>query len=52
MSVGTQGPIANPANQGGNAAPLAEPKVRGESRYDRITSFLMAVVVGALLVVG
>ncbi|MEO6810180.1 MAG: hypothetical protein ABI353_13785 [Isosphaeraceae bacterium] len=52
MSVGTKDPRANPANQGGNEASLAEPKVRGESRYDRITSFLMAVVVGALLVVG
>src|SRR4051812_50133595 len=29
-----------------------EPVVRGESLYDRVTSFLMAVVVGALLVVG
>src|SRR4051812_10447350 len=29
-----------------------EPVVRGESTYDRVTSFLMAVVVGALLVVG
>src|SRR4051812_3884046 len=29
-----------------------EPVVRGESTYDRVTSFLMAVVVGALLIVG
>ncbi|MDG3003146.1 hypothetical protein [Paludisphaera mucosa] len=29
-----------------------EPRVLGESRYDRVTSFLMAVVMGALLVVG
>ncbi len=29
-----------------------EPIVRGESLYDRVTSFLMAVVVGAFLVVG
>ena len=29
-----------------------EPKVRGESAYDRVTSFLMACVVGAALVVG
>jgi hypothetical protein len=28
------------------------PRVFGESRYDRVTSFLMAVVLGALLVVG
>ena len=27
-------------------------KVLGESRYDRVTSFLMAVVLGAILVVG
>jgi hypothetical protein len=31
---------------------LFEAKVRGESRYDRVTSFLMAVVVGAMMVVG
>src|SRR5580658_5615902 len=29
-----------------------EPTVRGESRYDQVTSFLMAVVLGAILVVG
>jgi hypothetical protein len=29
-----------------------DPRVLGESRYDRVTSFLMAVVLGALLVVG
>jgi hypothetical protein len=29
-----------------------EPTVRGESRYDKVTSFLMAVVLGAMLVVG
>jgi hypothetical protein len=34
------------------AAPAAEPIVRGESLYDRVTSLLMAVVVGAILVVG
>lgn len=32
--------------------PAAEPIVRGESLYDRVTSLLMAVVVGACLVVG
>ena len=26
--------------------------MRGESRYDKVTSFLMAVVLGAMLVVG
>jgi hypothetical protein len=31
---------------------LVEPTVRGESKYDRVTSFLMAVVMGAILVVG
>jgi hypothetical protein len=29
-----------------------EPRVLGESRYDQVTSFLMAVVLGAILVVG
>jgi len=29
-----------------------EPQVRGESLYDRVSSFLMALVVGAALVVG
>ncbi len=29
-----------------------EPQVRGESIYDQVTSLLMAIVVGALLVVG
>ena len=29
-----------------------EPRVRGESLHDRITSFLMAVVIGATLVVA
>jgi hypothetical protein len=32
--------------------PAFEPVVRGESLYDRVTSVLMAVVVGALCVVG
>jgi hypothetical protein len=32
--------------------PEHEPKVLGESAYDRVTSFLMAVVMGAILVVG
>ena len=34
------------------ASPAAEAQVRGESSYDRVTSFLMAVVLGAILVVG
>ena len=36
-----------PAQQG-----PPEPQVRGESIYDRVTSLLMAIVIGALLVVG
>ena len=32
--------------------PELEPKVLGESKYDQVTSFLMAVVLGAILVVG
>ncbi len=32
--------------------PVLEAKVRGESPYDRVTSFLMATVLGAILVVG
>ncbi len=32
--------------------PGVEPRVLGESRYDQVTSFLMAVVLGAILVVG
>ena len=31
---------------------VREPRVRGESGYDRVSSMLMAVVIGALLVVG
>jgi hypothetical protein len=34
------------------AGVLSEPTVRGESNYDKVTSFLMAVVLGAMLVVG
>lgn len=33
-------------------APPPEPKVLGESPYDRVSSFLMATVLGAVLVVG
>ena len=33
-------------------SPPREAKVRGESPYDRVTSFLMATVLGAILVVG
>ena len=31
---------------------IPEPRVLGESRHDRVTSFLMAVILGAMLVVG
>ena len=34
------------------AGVVIEPSVHGESRYDKVTSFLMAVVLGAMLVVG
>jgi hypothetical protein len=37
---------------GGGGAPAFDPKVFGESPYDRVTSMLMAVVVGAALIVG
>ncbi len=51
---------ARPAAGTGGAAAVAapaspfrfEPKVLGESKYDRVTSMLMAVVVGVGLVVG
>jgi hypothetical protein len=36
----------------GTAATTEEPLVRGESLYDRVSSMLMAVVIGAMLVVG
>ena len=34
------------------SSPVFDPRVFGESRFDRVTSFLMAVVVGATIVVG
>ena len=40
--------VANPPS----VAVKFDPKVRGESAYDRVSSFLMAIVVGAFLVVG
>jgi hypothetical protein len=36
----------------GESRPAFDPRVLGESRYDRITSLLMAAVLGAILVVG
>ena len=43
-----------PASAPAPAAPATafDPRVFGESKYDRVTSMLMAVVVGAALVVG
>ena len=41
-----------PALATAEPAPEIPVKVLGESRYDRVTSFLMAVVLGAILVVG
>ena len=41
-----------PASDGVELQEALEPKVLGESRYDQVTSFLMAVVFGAILVVG
>jgi hypothetical protein len=43
---------AQPNTKAGSPDPELELKVLGESKYDRITSFLMAVVMGAILVVG
>lgn len=44
-AVAQPGPAPKPTR-------IYEAKVRGESQYDRVTSMLMAVVVGAALVVG
>ena len=43
---------ATPDTSAPAPAPAFEPVVRGESLHDRVTSILMAVVIGALLVVG
>jgi hypothetical protein len=40
------------ADQREDTEPALEAKVLGESTYDRVTSFLMAVVLSAILVVG
>ena len=40
------------ASPPGYTSPHAEARVRGETPYDRVTSFLMATVLGAILVVG
>jgi hypothetical protein len=46
--------VANPAlvKKADPAEPELEVKVLGESRYDRVTSLLMAILVGAIMVVG
>jgi hypothetical protein len=48
----TQTLTPGPAIATAEPAPEVPAKVLGESRYDRVTSFLMAVVLGAILVVG
>jgi hypothetical protein len=40
------------APEGDESRPKVEPRILGESRYDQVTSFLMAVVLGAMMVVG
>jgi hypothetical protein len=45
------GGIETTSNLAGDQ-PVTEPRVLGESTYDQITSFLIAVVLGAILVVG
>src|SRR5262245_8576968 len=50
MSTATAAPAK--AQEKPQDAPSFEPAVRGESLYDRVTSMLMAIVVGAVLVVG
>jgi hypothetical protein len=44
--------ITQAAARTAEAEPAIEPRVLGESPYDQVTSFLMAVVLGAILVVG
>ncbi len=43
-------PSTDPKDQAGTSS--ADARIRGESPYDRVTSFLMATVLGAILVVG
>jgi hypothetical protein len=45
-------PIAGAAATDGSAALAFDPRIYGESGFDRVTSMLMAVVVGAMIVVG
>jgi hypothetical protein len=41
-----------PSDESAGNARKPDPKVLGESIYDRVTSFLMAIVLGALMIVG
>ncbi len=43
---------ASIASSGSAKSNVFEPRVYGESRFDRVTSMLMAVIVGATIVVG
>ena len=53
MSLAAQAPeTATPPAPAALASPAFEPKVRGESLYDKVTSGLIASVTGALLVFG
>ncbi|MFO0950919.1 MAG: hypothetical protein U0835_07140 [Isosphaeraceae bacterium] len=50
---GEKTPAREPAVEAAGGPGLAfDPKVFGESKYDRVTSMLMAVVIGAAIVVG
>lgn len=57
----SRSPVLEGAGGGGGVATVApgaadasllDPRVFGESRYDRVTSMLMAIVIGAAIVVG
>jgi hypothetical protein len=48
----TQTATARPETPASKGQGSIEPKVLGESPYDQVTSFLMAVILGAILVVG
>jgi hypothetical protein len=52
MSLATASKPAAAGTGTGAEPAVFEPKVRGESGYDRVSSFLMAVVLGAAIVVG
>jgi hypothetical protein len=51
MPAPQPGPPAKPAGKKVEEA-LPEPQVRGESQYDRVTSALMATVMGGFLITG